>query len=118
MITPNGREIGPFGAYKKLYACYGCLNRETIFKVGGFLSYLFENSWADIDLSLRCWLAGGKVEICNNAFVIPRQIEDATYKTHRGASWDRDVESFLGLWHPIMGEGYEYKHDSVNKRLI
>lgn len=117
MITPTGREIGPFGAYKRLYACYGCVNDETVKQLGSFLDDRYEYSWADIDISLRCWLAGGRVEICKDALVIPRQIEDELYKSHRGVSWDRDVEAFLSRWHLMYGNGIERKHDAVNRRL-
>ena len=117
MINPNGKEIGPFGAYKKLYACYGCLNVETVLQLGGVFSSIFEYSWCDIDLSLRCWLTNGKVEICQDASVMPRQINDDIYKAHRGSSWDRDVEAFLNKWHSIYGNGIPREQGTVNRRL-
>jgi hypothetical protein len=117
MIRPNGGEIGPFGAYNRLYACYGCVNGTTISKLNGLFDSSFEYSWVDIDLSLRCWLANGKVEICKDAIVIPRQIDDELYRSHRGDSFNRDVETFLNKWHSILGEGYIRNHEAVNKRL-
>ena len=117
MQTIFGKEIGPFGAYNKLYACYGCLNRRTIKSIGGFFNPSYMYSWVDIDMSLRCWNSTGRVEICQEASVIPMQIEDEIYKTHRSQYWSHDVENFLELWHPILGNGYERLEGSVNRRL-
>lgn len=117
MVQPNGREIGPFGCYDRLYACYGCLSKETINLLSGMFNVDFEYSWCDIDLSLRCWLANGKVEICQNAIVVPRQINDECYKEHRAKYWEQDVEVFLNKWHPILGVNYERNPDKVNRRL-
>ena len=117
MLTPNGREIGPFGCYDKLYACYGCMSKDTIERLGSMFSIEYEYSWCDIDLSLRCWIVDGKVEICPNAFVVPRQINDEVYQNHRNLYWQQDVDTFLNKWHPILGKGYEKNPDKVNRRL-
>ena len=55
MQTQSAKEIGPFGAYNRLYACYGCLHRNTINLLGQLFHSDFKYSWADIDLSLKCW---------------------------------------------------------------
>jgi hypothetical protein len=116
METPTGKEIGPFGAYNRLYACYGCMDYTTTIQLGGYLSKDFRDSWADIDISLRCWEKGGIVSICQNAIVIPRQIEDDIYKTHRQRFQD-DFEVFLSKWHDKLGQGMERKDGVVNRRL-
>jgi len=115
MMNQNRREIGPFGAYKRLYACYGCMSRETVKMLDGIFSRDFFYSWGDIDLSMKCWEQGGKVEICQDAIVIPRQIEDEVYKEHRSKYFQRDEEVFLSKWHDKLGKGY--KRNEVNRRL-
>lgn len=140
MMQSNGRQIGPFGAYGKLYACYGILTRSllkrliqntTIEELGNredivFLmeeTRLFDNrfqySWADIDLSLRVWeLPRGKVELMYNNYVIPKQIEDDVYAYHRQSKiWNQDVETFLSIWHEKLGAGYERNTDIINRKL-
>jgi GT2 family glycosyltransferase len=118
MVNSNGKEIGPFGAYKKLYACYGCISKEDLLLVGDILfKPSFKYSWGDIDLSLRVWEKGGKVEVCNQATIIPQQVNDDIYKEHRKNYFNKDEEMFLGYWHKKFGEGYERKGSSVNRRL-
>jgi GT2 family glycosyltransferase len=116
MTTPTGKEIGPFGAYNKLYACYGCISIKTMNLVVGYLDMAFKDSWADIDLSLRVWEAGGSVEICQDAIVIPRQIEDDIYKKHR-ESFQTDYQTFLGKWHHKLGKGISRHDGDVNHKL-
>jgi hypothetical protein len=116
MATSYGKEIGPFGAYNKLYACYGCLSKNTIELLNGYLSTDFQYSWADIDLSLRCWEANGSVEICQDAVVIPRQIEDEVYKSHRH-TFQEDFEVFLKKWHDKLGQGIVRHDGAVNHKL-
>jgi len=117
MITPSGKEIGPFGTYDKLYACYGCLSKNTIDKIGGFWPSDFLYSWADIDMSLRCWEIGGKVEICQNAVVIPNQIEDEVYKEHRN-TFQQDFQVFLKKWHHKLGRNLPEEIRMINKRIV
>lgn len=117
MLTPSGSQIGPFGCYKKLYACYGCMSEDTVKKLEGVFHRDFLYSWGDIDASLKCWTNGGKVEICQDACVIPRQVEDDIYINHREKTFHLDVETFLNKWHPLLGEGYERSASAVNRRL-
>jgi hypothetical protein len=79
----------------------------------------YEYSWTDVDLSLRCWMSGGTVEVCQNAFVVPRQINDDIYKEHRSKYWDQDVKTFLDKWQKILGEKYEIKTKNLEvKKLL
>jgi hypothetical protein len=117
MTHPNGVQIGPFGCYDRLYACYGCLSKDTVYFLGNIFHKDFMYSWGDIDASLKCWTNNGSVEICQDACVIPRQIDDEIYREHRSKYWEQDVETFLNKWHPILGTGYERNPDKINRRL-
>ena len=112
----TSEEIGPFGAYDKLYACYGCLSKETIQLIGGFFNLSFMYSWADIDLSLRCWEIGGEVKICQNAIVLPRQVNDKIYQDHRN-TFQKDFETFTNIWHDKLGKDIPREDGKVNRRL-
>lgn len=115
MVRPNGEEIGAFKCYNKLYACYGCMSKETIKLMGKFFDVKFNHNWADIDISLRCWEAGGRVEVCQTAIVKPIQHhQDDIYKKHRKKTWNEDVEYFLNKWHDKLGKGIERKPECVN----
>ena len=117
MFTPTGKEIGAFGAYKKLYACYGCLSRNTLLKLSNILFRPeFKYSWADIDLSLRVWELGGQVEICPIAGVIPKQVEDEVYRSHR-TTFDQDFNTFANKWHPKYSKDIPREIGAINRRL-
>jgi GT2 family glycosyltransferase len=116
METPSGQQIGPFGVYGKLYACYGCLSKLTAEWIGGFFDTKFMYSWVDCDLSLRCWEFGGKVEICKNAVVIPNQIEDEIYLSHR-ETFFQDFDTFTKKWHETLGKDLPRIHGEINKKL-
>lgn len=116
-MMQGNKEIGPFGAYGRLYACYGMLSKDTIDAIGGFFNSQYMYSWVDIDMSLRCWESKGKVEICDYAIVYPRQIEDDIYIKHRKETWSQDVDTFMKLWHGKLGEGLEQIEGKVNRRL-
>ncbi len=116
MLTPEGRQIGPFGAYNKLYPCYGCLSEETCALLEGVFYHKFLYSWCDIDLAMRCYSKGGKVEICQDACVIPRQVEDDIYKNHR-QTFNQDFNTFCDLWHPTYGGDLPREIGAINHKL-
>jgi hypothetical protein len=45
----------------KQYARWGMLSRKTIDAIGGFFDESYVAHYGDVDLSLRCWRAGGAV---------------------------------------------------------
>jgi hypothetical protein len=101
-----------------LYACYGCISKADLISLSNILfKPAFKYSWCDIDLSLRVWEKKGEVKICDNAVLIPEQVEDELYKKHRRETFQEDIDIFLSFWHKKLGEGIERKHDAVNKRL-
>lgn len=117
MIFKNNRQIGPFGAYNRLYACYGCISKEDLFSLSNILfrpEFLY--SWGDIDLSLRIWEKDGEVKICEEAVVIPQQVEDDIYLAHRN-TFKNDFETFANKWHKKLGAGMERKDGAINRRL-
>lgn len=118
MEHDNGDEIGPFGSYDKLYACYGCISKWTISLVGGFLfDEVFKYSWCDIDLSLRVWeLDKGLVKICKEAKVLPKQENDIIYRMHR-TTFNLDFQQFTHKWHQKLGKTTPLLEGAINRRL-
>jgi len=117
MNRDNGAEIGPWGVFGYPYACYGVVSRASLLKLGNVLfnhNYLY--SWVDCDLSMRVWDLGGKVEICENAIVIPKQVDDEVYRSHR-TTFNQDFNTFANKWHPKYGEGIPREIGTINRRL-
>jgi GT2 family glycosyltransferase len=53
----------------KQYARWGMLSRKTIEQIGGFFDEAFVAHYGDVDLSLRCWRAGGVVATATDAVI-------------------------------------------------
>lgn len=53
----------------KQYARWGMLSRKTIEQIGGFFDEAYVAHYGDVDLSLRCWRAGGTVATCKDAII-------------------------------------------------
>jgi hypothetical protein len=51
------------------YARWGMLSRKTIEAIGGFFDEAYVSHYGDVDLSLRCWRAGGSVSTCTDAVI-------------------------------------------------
>jgi GT2 family glycosyltransferase len=113
----TGREIGPFGCYNMFYACYGCVSKESLRILNNILfnpKLLY--SWADIDLSLRIYDKKGEVKKCDEAIVIPHQIEDEIYKSHRN-TFENDFNIFADIWHRKLGKNLPKVHGEINKKI-
>jgi GT2 family glycosyltransferase len=55
------------------FARWGMMSRKSI-ELIGFFSEDFTHQFSDIDLSLRCWKAGGSVKVCDAAKIEHRPI--------------------------------------------
>lgn len=118
MKNSQGHEIEQWKVYDRLYACFGCLSRETLSIIGGFLSPVFRSYWADPDMCLRTWENGGKVEVCKDAWIVVSQAEDEI----KGGNWNHNFEAdrkqFLDRWHEKLGKDTERSQVEKNWRLI
>lgn len=104
--------------YDKLYAAWGCASRNTVNMIGGHYDPIFKSHWSDPDMSLRVWAKGGKVEICPNAWVIKRYIEDEVHKSNYEKYFNKDMETFFNRWHNTLGSGIKRDFHSVNKPIF
>ncbi len=77
----------------KQYARWGMLSRGTIEKIGGFFDDAYVAHYGDVDLSLRCWKAGGSVATCKDA-----EIEMHGHWHVNTAPQSADEALFLDRW--------------------
>ena len=77
----------------KQYARWGMLSRGTIDKIGGFFDEAYIAHYGDVDLSLRCWKAGGSVATCKDA-----EIEMHGHWHVNTAPQSADEALFLERW--------------------
>jgi hypothetical protein len=74
------------------YARWGMCSIKTVNEIG-FFDELFENYYGDVDLSLRCWKAGGMVMTCKEAVV-----EIRGHSHPNNAPQSDDEANFLKRW--------------------
>jgi len=103
----QGRKLLPVGVYGKLYACFGCVSKNTINLIGGYFDSVYKAYWADPDMCLRAWRKGGEVKVCPNTWVVMEYIVDKLKKDSRSQYFDKDKETFLNRWHNLLGNRIE-----------
>ncbi len=96
-----------FGLY---YANFPVARRATLDAIGGYFSEEFLAHFADPDLSLRAWAAGGRCEICPYTEVrpIPRGAVEESPK--KSSSKKRDFGTFIAKWGSRFGRGWKTNH--------
>jgi hypothetical protein len=80
----------------KQYARWGMVSRKALEAIGGFFDEAYLAHYGDVDLSLRCWKAGGYVATCTDAVIemhghwhvstAPASQDEATFI----AKWSKD----------------------------
>jgi glycosyltransferase involved in cell wall biosynthesis len=90
--------------YGKLFACFFCIRRDKIARVGGLFDCCYKAFWADPDLSLRVWHNGGRVETCPNAWVYSANYDDEIHIASVSTYFDHDQEAFFQRWYHIYAQ--------------
>lgn len=91
--------VGDAGCFAKdkRYARWGMASRKTINMIG-FFDPCFYSYYGDVDFSLRCWKAGGKVEICHSARIYHERCEDKLEKNNVMRHETHDRLLYLKRW--------------------
>ncbi|MEE3717382.1 glycosyltransferase [Tumidithrix elongata RA019] len=105
----SGEKFPVFSVYGRLYAGWGCISKGTAEMVGGLFNPSYRTAWVDPDLCLRVWLLGGRVEVCEDAVLIVKDIHDSIKSDNLKNYFDKDKEIFFNEWHDKLGEGVD-KH--------
>jgi len=107
-----------YAVYAKLYANFGCASRKTIEGIGGYLDTIYKGFWADVDMSLRTWEAGGRVEVCPNTWVDLTNSQEEISQENKEENFDNDLETFLKRWHHKLGNGVDISAVRKNFYII
>ncbi len=84
VCTINGRQ----------YARWGMMRYATVALIGGFFDPRYVAHYGDVDMSLRCWKAGGVVDTCREAIIDMRGHHHLT----DDAKKDADEAVFIERW--------------------
>jgi GT2 family glycosyltransferase len=93
-------EVGPPCHYDgKQFARWGMASRSTIETIGGFFDPAFNAYFADIDMSLRCWIAGGRVLTCPSAYLrMSNRRDDDINRENVSRFHAHDEDLFFKRW--------------------
>ncbi len=93
-----------FGIY---YAYFPIVRREYIERVGWY-DPAYRRGFADGDLALRIWAAGGRCEWSDNGLI---QVDMVADNRKAGVMFDQaDMDLFVERWAPKYGEGWATGH--------
>jgi len=92
------------GIYGKLYAPFLCIRRDKVARIGGLMDCYYKSFWGDLDLSLRVWHCGGRVETCPNAWVYHADCNDDVYKRSHSSYFIYDRQAFIQRWHHLYAQ--------------
>lgn len=112
----NSRFVGTvFGKY---YAYFPAISRRSLDAVGGLFDPRFTAHWADPDLGLRIWDAGGRVEFCEKARAAVSSLQRHFVEAaHKSSAFERDARSFMAKWGHLAGEEFSREIRAVNRDL-
>jgi GT2 family glycosyltransferase len=114
MFNTDGTQQHPWAINNMLYACYGCISRKDIEKIGGFFDTRYYHSWCDPDLAMRVWMFGGKVKLCKYAKLINKQIFDDCFKENQ-KHFEEDKNKFIEKMGKYLGISKDAYWESFNK---
>jgi hypothetical protein len=96
-----GLNLGRFHiVYGHLYPTYPVISRQSIEKVGAYYDPAYHSSYADSDLGLRVWGAGGRCENCPQARIWKIKDRFGTPKSRdlEPSSWpETDYQTFSAV---------------------
>lgn len=91
-----------YTAFGMLYPNHGCLRKADLAYIGQTL--FDERFWLthnDVDLGMRIWFAGGRVEMCPDVILdIDRDKPSPVTNPYRTKFFDRDSDTFMRIWFP------------------
>lgn len=79
------------------YARWGMASKSTLERIGGF-DNIFCAHWGDVDLGLRCWEAGGKVETCQKATISVSDKLDTLHHNNYEKYFRKDLQHMVKKW--------------------
>ena len=93
-----------FGMY---YPYFPLLRREHVEQVGWY-DNRYKKGFADSDLALRIWSAGGRCEWADQAIVVAHLADD---NRKEGVMFDQsDMDLAIERWAPKYGKGWDTSH--------
>jgi tetratricopeptide (TPR) repeat protein len=123
LVRGSSDQIGLFHGF--YYAYFSAMSRRSVERIGGWYDPVFRAGFADIDISLRVWHRGGRVEQCRGALIYGNPLDalavSAPLKTRRSAV--ADYERFRQRWRPVLPSGWgqgrnEYAYDLMSGYLV
>ena len=90
-----------------IYYPYFPFQRRSYLDAVGWFDPAYKKGFADSDLALRIWSAGGRCEWSDKAYIVVHHDDNRK----DGVVFDpRDMELFVERWAPVYGQGWQTGH--------
>jgi predicted Zn-dependent protease len=103
--------------YGYYYPYLPVMTRRSVERAGGWIGGGYAANWADADLALRVWQAGGRCALCRSALVrshpFDPMLEQATGKA--SPTLHADFRRFDERWRPVFGAGWGRDPVDINR---
>lgn len=103
----NVKPFNPFQYFGRIFSPFPFINRKflkTVFKNENvFLCPEYKSFYADPDLSMRVWAAGGQVIQVKHAVIHHPHIQDEIHKRGHENFHLSDREIFIRIWEQVFG---------------
>ncbi|HEY0835278.1 MAG TPA: hypothetical protein VGE72_15345 [Azospirillum sp.] len=106
LARPNCPHFG--AAYGLYYPYFPVMSRRSIEAAGGWFSRAFTAHFADPDLGLRVWRAGGRCELLPDARILAVPVSDAENAAvpFKSKAFPQDFATFARTYHAGHGAGF------------
>ena len=102
-LSLRTRTVGTmFGIYYPFFP----FARRSCFERIGYFAGPYKAHFADGDIGLRIWAAGGRCEFSEKPLVTLHD-PPGRETSHKGKTMDQDMAAFLALWAPKYGAGWK-----------
>lgn len=106
LARPNVPHVGV--AYGLYYPYFPVMSRRSVAAVGGWFDRAFTAHFADPDLGLRVWRAGGRCELLSDARINAVPVSDAENAAvpFKSKAFPQDFGTFVRRYHAEHGAGF------------
>lgn len=105
-LTPSSRYVGTvFGIYYPFFP----MARRAPLAALGYYAEAYQAHFADADLALRIWSAGGRCEFSERP-LIALDTNNVRAGTRKGKAMAADMATFVQRWTPKYGQGWDVSH--------
>jgi GT2 family glycosyltransferase len=94
-------------SYGHYYPYFHVMTRRSVEQIGGWIDPVYRRHFADADLAMRVWAAGGRCELAAAALMVQHPLGIAARSNFsQSEALELDMATYQGRWRPQFGQGW------------